>query len=68
MCIRDRTGLLVPPRDPGALAEALMLLLEQQDLAQQYGAAGYERVHRRFSVEHMVNETVAVYDALIAAR
>ena len=64
--VHEETGLLVPPRDPGALAEALVLLLEQEDLARQYGAAGYERVHRRFSVEHMVGETVAVYEEMLA--
>ena len=65
--VHEETGLLVPPRDAGALAEALVLLLKDEDLARQYGAAGYERVHHRFSVEHMVGETVAVYEALLVA-
>ncbi|HEX2943424.1 MAG TPA: glycosyltransferase family 4 protein [Rhodopila sp.] len=42
--IRDgETGLLVPPHDPDALAEALGILLAQPERAQAMGAAGYQR-------------------------
>lgn len=66
--VHDETGLLVPPKDADALADALVTLLKDEERARRYGAAGYERVHRRFSVEHMVNETVTVYERLIASR
>ena len=66
--VHEETGLLVPPRDPDSLADALITLLRDDALARQYGAAGYERVHRRFSVEHMVRETVAVYETMLAER
>ncbi|MGI8673195.1 MAG: glycosyltransferase [Luteitalea sp.] len=60
----EYTGLLVPPRDAGALAEAILTMLQDDTLARQYGAAGYERVRKRFSVERMVEETVQVYRSL----
>jgi L-malate glycosyltransferase len=63
--VHEETGLLVPPGDADALRDALILLLGDDTRARQLGAAGYERVHRRFSVEHMVRETVAVYEALL---
>jgi len=66
--LHEETGLLVPPRDPDSLADALVTLLKDEPLAQAYGAAGYERVHDRFSVEHMVTRTVAVYEDMIARR
>jgi glycosyltransferase involved in cell wall biosynthesis len=37
------TGLLVPPNDPGALAEALCELLENPERARAMGQAGYQR-------------------------
>lgn len=66
--VHEETGLLVAPRDADSLADAMITLLKDETRARQYGAAGYERVHRRFSVEHMVRETVAVYETLIANR
>jgi len=66
--VHEDTGLLVPPRDPGALADALLTLLRDETLARAYGAAGYERVHRRFSVEHMVRNTVSAYEDLLRSR
>src|SRR3972149_11231883 len=47
------TGLLVPPRDPAALAEAIALLLGDQPRRRLMGAAGRERVARHFSADRM---------------
>ena len=55
------TGLLVPPRDPAALARAIIALLTDDHARRTMGAAGLERVRERFSVERMVQETLRVY-------
>ncbi len=44
----QRTGLLVPPREAGALADALAALLEDPTLAHQLGAEGRQVVRTRF--------------------
>jgi len=59
------TGLLVPPRDPKALAEAIIALLQDRERAKAMGQAGRERVEKYFSVERMVQETEALYEELI---
>ena len=57
-------GLLVPPRDHTALAQAIVRALKDEDLRRTMGAAGFARVQARFTVERMVDETAAVYARL----
>jgi glycosyltransferase involved in cell wall biosynthesis len=61
-------GLLVPPRDHHALAEAIVRALEDVALRQRMGAAGWTRVNERFTVERMVSSTAAVYERLTTSR
>jgi glycosyltransferase involved in cell wall biosynthesis len=61
------TGLLVPPRDHHALAEALVRLLNDAALRQRLGRAGLARVREHFTAERMVRETLAMY-ARVTAR
>lgn len=58
------TGLLVPPDDPAALAEALSALLENRELRDRMGAAGRRRALEHFSVERMARRTAEIYAAL----
>jgi glycosyltransferase involved in cell wall biosynthesis len=54
-------GLLVPPRDAHALAQAIVQALKDADLRRRLGEAGFDRVNARFTVDRMVAETAAVY-------
>jgi glycosyltransferase involved in cell wall biosynthesis len=62
------TGLIVPPRDPGALAAALAGLLDEPRRARRMGAAGAALARARFSRDAMVRATVDVYSTLLEAR
>jgi glycosyltransferase involved in cell wall biosynthesis len=55
------TGLLVPPRDPEALAKGIVAFLKDPDMRQRFGAAAFARVRERFSAERMVQDTLRVY-------
>jgi len=57
-------GLLVPPRDHTALAQAIVRALKDDGLRRRMGDAGLARVRERFTVERMVEETAAVYSKL----
>ena len=59
------TGILVPPRSPDALAEAISTLLQDPDLRRKMGQAGKERVRQCFSVVQMVRTTEALYEELL---
>jgi glycosyltransferase involved in cell wall biosynthesis len=56
------TGLLVPPHNAEALAEAILQLLKDEPRRRRMGAAGLERVRALFNVDRMVDETLAVYE------
>jgi glycosyltransferase involved in cell wall biosynthesis len=54
-------GVLVPPADPAALAEALLRVISDTAAARAMGEAGATRVVRDFSLEAMVAGTVEAY-------
>ena len=62
------TGLLVPRDDATALAEAIAALLDAPARARQLGNAGRARALSHFSVGHMAEGTIAVYERASAAR
>jgi len=62
----EKTGLLVEPGDSEALAEAIMRLLDQPELARALAQAGYEVVSDRFSIDAMVSKTEAFYRRLLS--
>ncbi len=57
-------GLLVPPRDPGALAGAILEIAVDPGRAAELARAGRERVLREFSVDAMVDGNLRVYREL----
>jgi glycosyltransferase involved in cell wall biosynthesis len=57
-----RTGLLVPPGDPEALAGALAAVAEQPARAWDLGRAAQRHVRDHFSVEAMVRQYQDMYD------
>jgi glycosyltransferase involved in cell wall biosynthesis len=57
-----RTGILVPPRDHEAMADAIVTLLHDATLRERMGEAGLSLVSARFSSERMVLDTVQAYE------
>lgn len=54
-------GLLVPPRDPKALADAIWKLMENPQLYQAIGIAGRTRVQEEFASEHVAARLEALF-------
>ncbi len=64
--IKDReTGYIVPPADPAALEEKIVLLLQDEKQAKAMGLRAREEFTRKFSLEVMLDNYSALYDSLI---
>lgn len=63
----EHNGLLIPPTDASALADAVLRLLHDKDLCQQLGAEARRTVEMHFSAQKMATRTAAVYEKLMAA-
>ena len=61
------TGFLVAPRDPQAMADAIVRLLEDEQLRKRMGDAGRSRAYQKFSAERMVHETLRAYQRVASA-
>jgi glycosyltransferase involved in cell wall biosynthesis len=57
------TGLIVPPRDPAALAAALATLRGDAALRARFGVAARARAGRDFGIDRMLDAMEAVFDA-----
>lgn len=59
------TGLLVPPRDPGALAGAVLRVLANPEQGRRMGARGRGRLEDEFTVDAMVQKTLDFYRSVL---
>jgi rhamnosyl/mannosyltransferase len=64
----NETGLVVPPRQPAALADALCRLLDDASLRERLGNAAAERVRREFSLQSQCEAMLKVYQRVAATR
>ena len=66
MIEHERTGLLVPPGDAPALANAITRVLTDHPLADSIARAGHDLAHARFSLEAMMRAVVEIYEDGVA--
>ena len=62
------TGLLVAPKEPGALAQGIHRLLSDGELARSYGCAGQRRMTERFGFDAAIQKTERLYQSLLKER
>jgi len=63
--IEDRvTGLLIPPGDAGALAQALLLLLDDADLRTELGVRARERMAHDYNWSDVAQRVATIYEAV----
>jgi glycogen synthase len=63
--VNEKTGFLVPPADPKALADSINRVLRNPEMARQFGLAGRKRVEEQFSWTSIADKTLAMYSELL---
>ena len=66
--IPDRTGFIVPPKDPAALALALRRLLDSSALRREFGEASRLHILNSYDLPGMLSKTVDVYRRVLSSR
>ncbi|MBL7744900.1 MAG: glycosyltransferase family 4 protein [Chitinophagaceae bacterium] len=61
-----KTGLLAKPMDPDDLAEKIIYMVKNHDIAVQMGDNGWQELHTYFTLKRMTDETEEVYKAIYA--
>lgn len=60
----QKTGLLVPPTDPHSLAQAIITLLQDKNLASRLGEEGRRRVETYYTIDKMIEKIEALFSDL----
>jgi glycosyltransferase involved in cell wall biosynthesis len=63
LVVHGQTGLLVPPNDSEALADAIERLASDADVRGAFGAAGRRRIEERFRIEITIEPLLKAFDA-----
>ncbi len=56
------TGVLVPPKDPDCMAEAIIKILKNPNLGQLLADNAYKKVKEQYTLKRMVDKTLEVYE------
>jgi glycosyltransferase involved in cell wall biosynthesis len=59
-----KSGLLVPEKDPDALARAIVQLAHDPALRERMGSAGRARVHQTLNWENVARRFISVYERI----
>jgi glycosyltransferase involved in cell wall biosynthesis len=66
--VDEETGLLVPPDDEAAFAQALLTLATEPELRGRMGEAALRRHGELFGIDRMVEEYAQVFEAVLDAK
>lgn len=61
LVINNETGYHIEAQKPEILAEKILFLLKNPDVASNFGKKGAERIKSVFSIDNMVKETIEMY-------
>lgn len=61
----EKTGLLVLPKDPDAMAQAVLRLVNDRKFAAELAVNARKKIEEKFTLDHMAGQTIKVYQELL---
>jgi len=61
----EKTGLLVTPKDPEGMSQAVIRVLRDKGLTERLTTAAKKKLESHFTLEHMATKTIAAYEELL---
>jgi glycosyltransferase involved in cell wall biosynthesis len=68
LMVHKKTGIIIPPRDPQALADAIHDLINDPEQLRKFGKAGLERVRSHFTLEKMIRNLETYFQEKLAEK
>ncbi|MEK9150351.1 MAG: glycosyltransferase, partial [Candidatus Desantisbacteria bacterium] len=68
MIVDDESGILVPPGNVKALADAIVVLACDKELAKRLGETACKRAEKRFTLELMIENITKLYNSFIESK
>ena len=65
LVVSGKNGLVVPPKNPRAIAQAIKTLYDDQHLVEEYGKNAQEHIAENFHIDRTVKETLALFRSII---
>ncbi|MDQ3087681.1 MAG: glycosyltransferase [Acidobacteriota bacterium] len=66
--VNNQTGFLVESDDDETMANRLIELLQNPELARQFGSRGHKRVEKNFSLAAQLTKTLELYEKLLSQK
>jgi len=63
----EQTGLLVTPKDPEGMSQAVIRILRDKTFAERLTTAAYKKLEENFTLDHMATKTIAAYEELLGS-
>ena len=67
LVLNEEVGYIVPPSDANALAEKLLLLLDDAPLANRLGENGKQRIQNHFNLDRMTRDYMNLYQKVLSS-
>jgi glycosyltransferase involved in cell wall biosynthesis len=61
----DKTGFLLPPRNPQAMAERVIELIENEEMRKEFGERGYQKIRKMCDIDEYGKRIKEIYEQIL---